>query len=126
MDRGAWWAIVHGVTKSWTGQSDFTFTFKASGTGPLLQSLPPLIAPPGLFKSRAPLPHVPFHYTASDGILLAAQNGELKATPHLPTLPIHAVSPGSAWLSFVLRMQKAGLQRSQDQQFPPGWRQVAT
>ena len=24
MDRGAWWAIVHGVTKSWTGLSDFT------------------------------------------------------------------------------------------------------
>ena len=22
MDRGAWWAIVHGVTKSWTRLSD--------------------------------------------------------------------------------------------------------
>jgi len=27
MDRGAWWAAVHGVTKSWTWLSDFTFTF---------------------------------------------------------------------------------------------------
>ena len=27
MDRGAWWAIVHGVTKSQTRLSDFTFTF---------------------------------------------------------------------------------------------------
>ena len=27
MDRGAWWAAVHGVTKSQTGLSDFTFTF---------------------------------------------------------------------------------------------------
>ena len=26
-DRGAWWAAVHGVTKSWTRLSDFTFTF---------------------------------------------------------------------------------------------------
>ena len=26
MDRGARWAAVHGVTKSWTGLSDFTFT----------------------------------------------------------------------------------------------------
>ena len=26
-DRGAWWAAVHGVTKSWTQLSDFTFTF---------------------------------------------------------------------------------------------------
>ena len=27
MDRGAWWATVHGVTKSRTLLSDFTFTF---------------------------------------------------------------------------------------------------
>ena len=27
MDRGAWWAAVHGVAKSLTGLSDFTFTF---------------------------------------------------------------------------------------------------
>ena len=27
MDRGAWWAAVHGVAKSWTRLSDFTFTF---------------------------------------------------------------------------------------------------
>ena len=28
MDRGAWWATVHGVAKSRTQLSDFTFTFK--------------------------------------------------------------------------------------------------
>ena len=27
MDGGAWWAAVHGVVKSWTWLSDFTFTF---------------------------------------------------------------------------------------------------
>ena len=27
MDEGAWWAEVHGVTKSWTRLSDFAFTF---------------------------------------------------------------------------------------------------
>ena len=27
MDRGAWQATVHEVAKSWTGLSDFTFTF---------------------------------------------------------------------------------------------------
>ena len=27
MDRGAWWAAVHGVTKSRIRRSDFTFTF---------------------------------------------------------------------------------------------------
>ena len=26
-DGGAWWAAVHGVTKSWTRLSDFTITF---------------------------------------------------------------------------------------------------
>ena len=29
-DRGAWWAAVHGVTRSRTGLSDFTFTFHFS------------------------------------------------------------------------------------------------
>ena len=27
MDGGAWWAVVHGVTKSRTRLKDFTFTF---------------------------------------------------------------------------------------------------
>ena len=27
MDRGAWWAAVHGVTKSWRRLSNFPFTF---------------------------------------------------------------------------------------------------
>ena len=27
MDGGGWWAAVHGVAKSWTRLSDFTFTF---------------------------------------------------------------------------------------------------
>ena len=27
MDRGAWWAAVHGVAKNRTGLSDFTLTF---------------------------------------------------------------------------------------------------
>ena len=27
MDRGAWWAIVHGVAKSWTQLSDVTISY---------------------------------------------------------------------------------------------------
>ena len=27
MDRGAWWAAVHGVAKSWIQLNDFTLTF---------------------------------------------------------------------------------------------------
>ena len=31
MDGGAWWAAVHGVAKSRTRLSDFTFTFHVHG-----------------------------------------------------------------------------------------------
>ena len=33
MDGGAWWTAVHGVAKSWTRLSDFTFTFSLSCIG---------------------------------------------------------------------------------------------
>ena len=33
MDGGAWWAAVHGVAKSWTRLSDFTFTVHCSPIG---------------------------------------------------------------------------------------------
>ena len=33
MDGGAWWAAVHGVAKSQTWLSDFTFTFSYIGEG---------------------------------------------------------------------------------------------
>ena len=33
MDGGAWWATVHGVAKSWTRLSDFTFTFPGGSDG---------------------------------------------------------------------------------------------
>ena len=33
MGRGAWWTAVHGVTKSWTQLSDFTFTFHFHALG---------------------------------------------------------------------------------------------
>ena len=34
MDRGTWWAAVHGITKSRTRLRDFTFTFKGSFDNP--------------------------------------------------------------------------------------------
>ena len=33
MDGGSWWATVHGVAKSQTQQSNFTFTFKITADG---------------------------------------------------------------------------------------------
>ena len=38
MDEGVWWATVHGVSKSRTRQSDFTFTFFHFPQQPLLHS----------------------------------------------------------------------------------------
>ena len=41
MDGGAWWAAVHGLVKSWTRLSNFTFAFqfpaleKEMGTTPV-------------------------------------------------------------------------------------------
>ena len=56
MDGGAWWAAVHGVTKSWTRLSDFTFTFHlpalekemATQSGVLAWRIPGMAEPGGL------------------------------------------------------------------------------
>ena len=56
MDRGAWWAVVHGVTKSWTQLSDFTFTFHinalekemATHSSVLAWRIPGMVEPGGL------------------------------------------------------------------------------
>ena len=56
MDGGAWWAAVHGVAKSWTRLSDFTFTFHflalekemADHSGVLAWRIPGMGEPGGL------------------------------------------------------------------------------
>ena len=56
MGRGAWWAAVHGVTKSWTQLSDFTFTFHchalekemATHSSVLAWRIPGVVRPGGL------------------------------------------------------------------------------
>ena len=40
MDGGAWWAVVHGVTKSRTRLSDFTFTFHSHALEKEWQPIP--------------------------------------------------------------------------------------
>ena len=56
MNRGAWWAAVHGVTKSQTQLRDFTFTFPfhalekemATHSSVLARRVPGMAEPGGL------------------------------------------------------------------------------
>ena len=55
MDGGDWWAAVHGVAKSWTRLSNFTFTFHfhalkemATHSSVLAWRIPGMVEPGGL------------------------------------------------------------------------------
>ena len=37
VDRGAWWATVHGIAKSWTQLSNFSFFHSFYFTGPKIK-----------------------------------------------------------------------------------------
>ena len=58
LEGGAWWAIVHGVTKSRTQLSDFTFTFHfhalekemAAHSSVLAWRIPEMVEPGGLLS----------------------------------------------------------------------------
>ena len=58
MDRGAWWAAVHGVAESWTRLSNFTFTFHlhalekemATHSSVLAWRVPGMVEPGGLLS----------------------------------------------------------------------------
>ena len=59
MDGGAWWGAVHGVAKSWTRLSDFTFTFHfhaseeemATHSSVLAWRIPGMTGPGGLLST---------------------------------------------------------------------------
>ena len=53
MDGGAWWAAVHGVSKSWTRLSDFPFTFHFMHWRRKWQPTPVFL--PGEFQGRGSL-----------------------------------------------------------------------
>ena len=40
IERGAWWATVHGVVKSWAQPSDFHFTLLFMNMGRVVKFLP--------------------------------------------------------------------------------------
>ena len=51
MDRGAWWATVHGVVKNQTRLSNFAFTFTRTSSNLSLVPLSPVV-PPGALANR--------------------------------------------------------------------------
>ena len=52
MDAGAWWAAVHGVVKSRTRLSDFTFTFHFHALGKDMAPTPVFL--PGESQGQEP------------------------------------------------------------------------
>ena len=85
MDRGTWWAAVHGVAKSWTRLSDFTFTFHfralekemATHSSVLAWRIPETGEPGGL-------PSVGSHRVGHDGSDSAAAAAHLRYSSWLP------------------------------------------
>ena len=78
MDRGAWWATVHGIVKSRTQLSDFTFTFHfhalekemATHSSVLARRIPGTGEPGGL-------PSMGSHRVGHDWIDLAAASARM-------------------------------------------------
>ena len=88
MDRGAWWAAVHGVTTSRTRLSDFPFTFHlhalememAAHSSVLAWRIPGMAEPGGL-------PSLGSHRVGHDWSDLAAAAGSLPVSAsQMPTL----------------------------------------
>ena len=101
---GAWWASVHGVMKSWTRLSDFTFTFHfhtldkemATHSSVLAWRIPGTGEPGGL-------PSMGSHRVRHDWSDLAAAAATHKYThviPHIPDMCFFScilVEPGMLW-----------------------------
>ena len=100
MDRGAWWATVHGVAKSQTRLSDFTFTFHfhalekemATHSSVLAWRIPGTGEPGGL-------PSLGSHRVGHDWSGLAA------AAAHVQFILLSALSPCMMTLSTYLPRQ---------------------
>ena len=76
MDEGAWWAAVHGITKSQTGLSDVTFTFHSHALEKVMATHSSVLAwrIPGTEESDR-LPSLGSHGVGHDWRDLAAAAG---------------------------------------------------
>ena len=80
MDRGAWWAAVHGVTKSGARLSDFTFTFHFQALEKEMATYSSVLAwrIPGTGEPGG-LPSMESHRVGHDCSDLAAAAAELRS-----------------------------------------------
>ena len=95
MGGGAWWAAVHGVAKSWTRLSDFTFTFHfhalekemATHSSVLAWRIPRTAEPGGL-------PSMGLHRVGHDWSDLAAAAAAAASFPSSQgRIPLHGSQP---------------------------------
>ena len=84
MDRGAWWAAVHGVTKSQTRLGDFTFTFNALEKEMATHSSVLAWRVPGTGEPRG-LPSMGSHRAGHDWSDLAAAATGNEGLPRWPS-----------------------------------------
>ena len=106
MDGGAWWAAVHGVAKSWTRLSNFTFFFTFMHWRRKWQPTPVFL--PGESQGRgepAGLPSMGSHRVGhdwSDLAAAAAAKGYLYCWTSCPGLwTLHVVCNSSHLVSFI-------------------------
>ena len=105
MDGGVWWAAVHGVARSRTRLSDFTFTFyfhalereMATHSGVLAWRIPGTGEPGGLTSMGLHRLRHDWSDLAVAASWLPSSNSLVSILPILPLLTIHVETENLSW-----------------------------
>ena len=101
MDRGAWWATVHGVTENWTRLSDWALThYKVTASAELanFESLPLVYIQSGYCKALATYPSTD-QYRTLFPMCFCLKTLELLYTVYL--LPYNSSAVTQAWIQLI-------------------------